>query len=876
MVGVAYRFSEVQLVIPQAGLPNPASSRAVLVGVSEYTDLPSLPAVANNVATLRRVITDADLWGLPDEHCVTLLNPTSVEEVLDAVHVAASAAEDALLFYFAGHGLLDDDRFDLHLALPSADTGRLFRAVRYDDVRREVVGNTRAPAKVVILDCCFSGRALQGGMSGSVDLADHARVDGTYLMTATAETKLALAPPGEEYTAFTGALLDKLQHGLPNGPDLLDMETLFYHVRADLQARRLPVPQQRTRNDGKAIALVRNRRGGRAAAREFASRPRELPQPPAAFDTVLRQPPRELAKLVAELRESGNGDTADQLLAASAALRADQEVAAIIDLLRLAQRRTELRQVITAAALRPPAEVLGILDALQHLDLPVQAWQLLGAVAAGQAGDVAGLARLLQGRQQKEALEVLLDAALDTAQEQSALIGLVSTLWVAGLREEVDGLINRAVSKLPGSAVVDLADELRAVGREEAAFGLYAVAATSMARRSPEAVAQLCQAMTSAGRTDSSDKVATAVIDAGGRFLDLMVAFWETEQDGYADQALEKAAVTLPVAGVVALAAELRGSNREEAAFRLCLRAAVHRSADEIHTMVAALRDVGRPVDANKLLAAVAGQAPVRTVVTLLDRFAEADRQRVLAAVVERAPRDVAELLDRIGSGHPLAGQLSGMIAASAADRPQLLPVMIRQVDPPAKERLLASAVATRDHQDIVALMGELPIDDAKLVMFLVVLQGNPMLDAVVSALRSSSDSADGGEYLLDQPVFRFGQLLDGLRAAGLDRYGDAVLHQAADRERGDQAIASQVAAVFVAGHSEAARELLAATLAGRNNQDLKQFIQVLRHQNQPDALAGAAAWVRTTYARIGHPNVNDLLRQLGLREFADRRWGRK
>jgi hypothetical protein len=57
--------------------------------------------------------------------------------------------------------------------------------------------------------CCAKGfprlflfrEVLEGGS---------ASVDGTYLMTASAETSLALALPGEDYTAFTGALVDKL------------------------------------------------------------------------------------------------------------------------------------------------------------------------------------------------------------------------------------------------------------------------------------------------------------------------------------------------------------------------------------------------------------------------------------------------------------------------------------------------------------------------------------------------------------------------------------------------------------------------------------------------------------------------------------------
>src|SRR5690348_14119881 len=101
-------------------LPDPDASRAVLIGVSEYRTVSSLPAVANNVATLRQLLTDPDLWGLRPEHCTTLVNPGSPGEVLEAVQAAAADATDALLVYFAGHALLSRHS-DLYLALPDAD-----------------------------------------------------------------------------------------------------------------------------------------------------------------------------------------------------------------------------------------------------------------------------------------------------------------------------------------------------------------------------------------------------------------------------------------------------------------------------------------------------------------------------------------------------------------------------------------------------------------------------------------------------------------------------------------------------------------------------------------------------------------------------------
>jgi hypothetical protein len=295
--------------------------------------------------------------------------------------------------------------------------------------------------------------------------------------------------------------------------------------------------------------------------------------------------------------------------------------------------------------------------------------------------------------------------------------------------------------------------------------------------------------------------------------------------------------------------------------------------------MVAALRDVGRPVDANKLLAAVGASTTMRTVVSLLDRCGEPDRKRVLSAVVEREAQDVAELLSRLGPGHALAASLTDIIAFDP-DRVRLLPLVIGELDPKWKEQLLAKAVATRSGQEIADLVVGLPDDEASFVVFRAVLEGNPTLDAVLSALRSLQVGLEPFDpalhHLLDQPVSRLGQLLDGLRGAGFDDYADAILHDVANPERGDQAIAMQVASLYATGQPDPAAQLLAATLTGRNNRDLKEFIQVLRSHPQTDALAGVAAWVRATYATIGDSNVNDLLRQLGLREFADRRWGRK
>ncbi|WP_417924378.1 caspase domain-containing protein [Streptomyces ehimensis] len=253
----------------------------MIIGVDDYNTLPKLPSVANTVNDLAVRLCDSDLWGLArPQHCKVLLNPPSPEIVLDTIYEAAGGAEDAFVVYFAGHGLVSP-RGDLYLALPQSTAGQLYRAVAYEEVRRLLVEECTAPSKVVILDCCYSGRALVGHMGETAEFAAQASVEGTYLMTSSAETKLSWAPEGEKYTAFTGELLQALDEGVPDGPELLDMQTLFWHVRAELKSKSRPEPQQRSRNAGHNIALARNRRGRKP---EAGSPVRQPPQSPTSVN----------------------------------------------------------------------------------------------------------------------------------------------------------------------------------------------------------------------------------------------------------------------------------------------------------------------------------------------------------------------------------------------------------------------------------------------------------------------------------------------------------------------------------------------------------------------------------------------------------------
>ncbi|MEW1816639.1 MULTISPECIES: caspase family protein [Streptomyces] len=240
------------------GLPNPDRTRVVLIGADEYQNFPGLPAVHNNLVRLAELFTSPQAGGLPTDHCVTVRNPADRKDVLDAVYQAASEATDTLVVYFAGHGMPSPDG-SLYLALGHSEQGRkLYESVAYSDLRAEVL-ESAAPRKVVILDCCYSGAALEGYMGGSDDFAEQTAIEGTYVMTASAATQAAMAPVGAPFTAFTGELVRAVSEGIPEVSGPLDMNSLYRRVRRELAAKGMPVPRQRAGDQGHAIALFRNK-----------------------------------------------------------------------------------------------------------------------------------------------------------------------------------------------------------------------------------------------------------------------------------------------------------------------------------------------------------------------------------------------------------------------------------------------------------------------------------------------------------------------------------------------------------------------------------------------------------------------------------------
>ncbi|MFE3382321.1 caspase, EACC1-associated type [Streptomyces anulatus] len=239
-----------------AVLPDPKSSRVVLVGVSDYEHLEPLPAVADSLVDLTEALRSPRLWGVPENHSIMLHNPAAADVVLDAVREAAAAARDTLLLYYAGHGLPDPFSGELDLTLPGSIRGKQETLLAYEWIRRPMLAS-RARRRIVILDSCYSGRILPRTMSAP-NLADKAGIEGVFLMAASAPNSEALSPPGARHTAFSGELLRILHEGIPEAGPALDLRSIFAELDRALTRNSLPRPQSSNRNTAGSLGLVWN------------------------------------------------------------------------------------------------------------------------------------------------------------------------------------------------------------------------------------------------------------------------------------------------------------------------------------------------------------------------------------------------------------------------------------------------------------------------------------------------------------------------------------------------------------------------------------------------------------------------------------------
>jgi WD40 repeat protein len=219
--------------------------------------LPGIPSAATSAAEVARALTER--CGVDADHLRTVIDPADPMTLGAAVARAADEAAGVLVFYYIGHGLVSAHG-ELHLATVATDDavrGLAYKALPFAVVR-DAVSACRARVIVIVLDCCFAGRADGPLGRAGDDGFTAAQVRGSYLLAAAAHDEQALAPDGEPCTAFSGALVELLREGDPRGPRWLTLDHAYRYLARALPARGLPRPRRHATGLADDLTLAAN------------------------------------------------------------------------------------------------------------------------------------------------------------------------------------------------------------------------------------------------------------------------------------------------------------------------------------------------------------------------------------------------------------------------------------------------------------------------------------------------------------------------------------------------------------------------------------------------------------------------------------------
>lgn len=248
--------------------------KALLIGNAHFPEDPhgleTLYGPWNDIERLGQTLTDSEV-GLHDPANVTVLYDRPSGELRDAIASFFGEARqgEQLLLYYSGHGRRADSGelcLCAHNTKPGAD--HTLRSTAIDAYYiAELMRSSVATAKVIVLDCCYSGafgHRFRGG-----ELPHYLRGEGQFgLYSARVFEQSPDAPDRDAMSPFTECLVQALSLGTldRDGDGFVDLEDAYSYIlrvlrptRSATPTRSMPGPTIGT------VALARSRRPPDAA-----------------------------------------------------------------------------------------------------------------------------------------------------------------------------------------------------------------------------------------------------------------------------------------------------------------------------------------------------------------------------------------------------------------------------------------------------------------------------------------------------------------------------------------------------------------------------------------------------------------------------------
>ena len=204
--------------------------KALIVGIDYYDHIGPLSGCVNDAYAVKNVL-ERHADGTVNFATPRVLTGTSVADdvkraqLKDAVRELFEGDSEIALFYFAGHGYVEDTGgFLCTTETKSGDDGLSLAEVM------TLAGKSLAKNKIIILDSCHSG--ITGSRPEAQSIADVK--EGTTILTASTADQYAMEVPGGGAGVFTSLFVDALGGAAANLVGDVTPGSVYAHIDQSL------------------------------------------------------------------------------------------------------------------------------------------------------------------------------------------------------------------------------------------------------------------------------------------------------------------------------------------------------------------------------------------------------------------------------------------------------------------------------------------------------------------------------------------------------------------------------------------------------------------------------------------------------------------
>lgn len=204
--------------------------KALIVGIDYYEHIGSLSGAVNDAHGVKSALErNADgTLNFPTPHLLTGTGPgatVSKKELKEAVRELFADDSEIALFYFAGHGYIEDTGGFLCASdSETGDDGLALAEVM------TLANTSKAKNKVIILDSCHSGVVGDNALATSVAEIS----EGVTILTASTAEQYARETPGGGSGVFTNLFIDALSGAAANLVGAITPGSVYAHIDQSL------------------------------------------------------------------------------------------------------------------------------------------------------------------------------------------------------------------------------------------------------------------------------------------------------------------------------------------------------------------------------------------------------------------------------------------------------------------------------------------------------------------------------------------------------------------------------------------------------------------------------------------------------------------